>query len=370
MPDELLLQWGKREWQVENLERKSPRIDLTYEARTDEQQIGIADGKKRNQEVRKLERDAPLDAELAQRFIHPLYEGLPPGDVDVGVRQEGVEAQAASNRGVIQPHQARVGILEHDLPLLPRPRGHVDAQRQVDLSRLEATHIEVLIESFDLDAHVRCLDSAQAGQDRHDDSREHVGRGHAKAGVCGPRIEVGGWLERALQAGELRPQRLGQPLRVWRELHAGLRPDQERITEQLAELSERVAHRRLGHAEAGRRPGHAPRLEQGIERRQQVHVDAPKADEIQDWLPADRARPGSDLEIRSYNITIENIHVIDMSRRSKFGCEGGHAPDRRTYGPGGPAPGGGAGVCRKGRSVGRIEACRPTISELAPPRFS
>jgi len=70
VPDDLFLKWGKLERKIENLERKTPRIQLTYAARADEQQIGIADDPERNQEVRKLERHAPLDAELTQGFIH------------------------------------------------------------------------------------------------------------------------------------------------------------------------------------------------------------------------------------------------------------------------------------------------------------
>ena len=105
---------------------------------------------------------------------------------------------------MIPPHQAGVGVLVHDLPLLPWPRGHVDAQRQVDLSRLEATQVEVLVERFDLEARMRCLDAAQPGQHRHDDSGEHVGGCDAEAAVRGRRVEVGRWLERALQADEVR----------------------------------------------------------------------------------------------------------------------------------------------------------------------
>ena len=65
-----------------------------------------------------------------------------------------------------------------------------------------------------------------------------------------------------------------EPLRLRGRRHAALRADEQRIAIDRAQPRERVADRRLRHAELLRRAAHVAGGVDGVERLQQVEVDA------------------------------------------------------------------------------------------------
>ena len=88
------------------------------------------------------------------------------------------------------------------------------------------------------------------------------------------RVIADAFLDRDVEHVERMPDGLGETVRLGCRRHAALRADEQRIAVEAAQTRQRVAHRRLRHAEQDGGTRDAALGVDGLERLEQVEIDA------------------------------------------------------------------------------------------------
>ena len=157
--------------------------------------------------------------------------------------------------------------------LMAGGQGAAEAQHQVGVAAGQIGRDHVLLESADVQPDAGRL-ALQAGQQagQHGEGHEVVGHDHEVAGGGG-RIEGRRGRQGLLDGQQGGAHRAHQREGAFRRDHAAAPPDQQRITEQRAQLPQRIADGRLRQAEARAGAAHAPLGEERVQDRQEVQVD-------------------------------------------------------------------------------------------------
>ncbi len=161
------------------------------------------------------------------------------------------EIHSTDARGVVDDRAERdVEIAGLEQPRVAAPRGGDDLQR--DPRRLARDHLE---EWWEKQGH------------------EEIGRSDHEATLGRRRIERGAALEEPLGVHEQGVEGADQSFGARGQNHPPTRAHEQRIAEQLAQLRQRMAHRRRRHAHPLGCRRHAALAEQPVERDEQVQVE-------------------------------------------------------------------------------------------------
>ena len=109
---------------------------------------------------------------------------------------------------------------------------------------------------------------------RQEDRLADVAHVQPEGPVGRRRVVTDAFLDRDVEHVERMPDGLGEPVRLGCRRHAALRADEQRIAVEPAQPRQRVAHRRLRHAEPDGGTRDAALGVDGLERLQQVEIDA------------------------------------------------------------------------------------------------
>ena len=150
----------------------------------------------------------------------------------------------------------------------------VHGDHQVDFSRRELVRKVEVRQGLDLDANPRGLlfDDPKDGRKRH--RHAEVRERHFEDPCRCLGLEAHPELKRALDGEKRVRKRHQHRLRAWGENHGPSLADEEGIAEKLSKPCERLAHGRLGDADALRRAGDVPFPEESIEGDEGVEVEA------------------------------------------------------------------------------------------------
>ena len=152
------------------------------------------------------------------------------------------------------------------------------AEREIELAGLEHPCVAAPGAGHDLQRDPGRLardGGHQLGEDQH---AQEVGRRDHEVAHRRARIELAPIAHDRLCVEQHAPQRQRDRLGAWRERHSAPGANQQRIVEQLAQLGQRVAHRRRRHVRAARRPGDAAFVQERVERAQEIEVDVGEID--------------------------------------------------------------------------------------------
>jgi hypothetical protein len=146
-------------------------------------------------------------------------------------------------------------------------------QRQVGLAidQLPEHRLAAALGHHQVDA--RRLLAQQPHQRRQHHPRAVVRHRQAEGAARPARLEAGA-AEQAIELLQRLLQRLAQGFGTGAQLQPAAPADQQRVSENLAQLGQRVAYRRLAAVQAQSRPRDMSFAEQGMQGEQQVEVDA------------------------------------------------------------------------------------------------
>jgi hypothetical protein len=187
--------------------------------------------------------------------------GQPLGKVQPAARQRATVGQADERL-----------LEQHLLADLGRQLGK-HTQRQVGLAidQLPEHRLAAALGHHQVDA--RRLLAQQPQQRRQHHPRAVVRHRQAEGAARPARLEAGA-AEQAIELLQRLLQRLAQGFGTGAQLQPAAPADQQQVSENLAQLGQRVAYRRLAAVQAQSRPRDMSFAEQGMQGEQQVEVDA------------------------------------------------------------------------------------------------
>ena len=163
-------------------------------------------------------------------------------------------------------------VLEQRRRLVAGRQTAVETEDEIRATAGEVGRYDVLLPGAHLQVHARRFHLQSRRQARKHHGRDEVVRHDREIADRDRGIEGGRAFQALLQREETGAQWAGQRERALGRDHAAGLADQQRIFQHLAQLRERVAHRRLRQAEARAGAADAALGEEGVEDGEQVQV--------------------------------------------------------------------------------------------------
>ena len=236
-------------------------------------QLAAGDDMRGLQVVRRGVEDLPRQPLFAQPLIDHAA-GLPAVYPEVTQAQEGLQIQIAlAQQRVLAVHR-QLERLAHPVTAGETRRHLVEtAQHQVQLALVQRLHRQAGAEVANIDADARCLVAEAVEQARHAHQLDVVGDGDAKALAAFARLEGLAGAQALLQLTQRAADRRLQCQCPRRWLHAPADAHQQRVVEQHAQATQRIAYRRLAQRQVFGGARDVLLAQQGVQYAQQVEVE-------------------------------------------------------------------------------------------------